>query len=1587
MEAVMGEANELQPEDNTTASRDIDVHVNGEMNGVEAMEVCSIHSPEKLISTKKLSDISDDCMDDSTLAPSPEEKMNNSEECELTTKEIDIKEDSASEASYEGSGESQEETQHEEVGEDKSNQRSLSSLENPMPTEKNVLSHHPSEDSLYCGIDAENSCESRDVDNFLNGTEEEDCSEGNFDSETPMELGGTSENEREIKTSEIEEDNISAMILDKSCNSQDSDISKEDNEDNFYHISSESKAEQIVESLKEDSCTETVNKVSTASIISEDSVADSVDNSVKEIVNSTDSHQSENITSNYEVPMEHMSSTEDTEENQPVSIDKDDSRDSVNAADLNINDSETSVCDDQQTGNSALTSVSDKRDTGDSRGVSVEGAAVMSIQEQDSGKNDENFCVSNECVSEQESAQSDSKALSEDDEGVQSSENKFVQNSSESGNSLDKVSDKEDLESKTDGDPLGKNKKKTKPIVAPLTPRRSSRNLNKQKSYIEKEDDPDIQEIAPVDPLAITDPLRDDKENSKYRNSKKTTIVVNDTKRLAEIAAGTKHIKGKKEPTLVIIDTNSILAGKGPVPLTQEPPPLAGPSSNSTYSVLPVAIPAQGMYPRMSNPIISAHAPRLTTPLPPPQLPPQPQPQPQPPPPPPPPPPPSTPLLPTLTDDMFVVEAPSFIVPYVYEKPPLKPLKQFIAQLRKQLEEENNKEKNDIPASQSKSEKEAETAGESINTVGTEKLANEETCGTNESKTKDQENKIKTETSETKLGAVEERNPKDPLTVESAIKNVDMEKKEEKTDEDKEKPHSFFDEPTGKFFIDIGMSLVHEYVQTELLRTQKRRRDREGGRPNTETQFAINSLLKTLESSKENNEPFHMELKKCEYCSFKTESSLVMAQHLETPHMRNYVYRCNFCPLEVRSPHDILFHMEADHNVRGRLERAPAFHQCPNCPFEDNQKGKLSRHLLSCAKKHKPERNQEPPIDWEPPAKIPKVPRSRAAPPLGLGAATYQAVQGKTYSQHPLLPKLVQGAPLPPPVGGLMRRGRPPLHSRFYTPQDLRPAPVQPPPQPRHVAPTQLRQGMLYRQAVPPNQSQVLLPTTYQLSNSQLYQGSKYLLASSPMMVGSPGQMMPMMPAGIPSVPRLTIMPPSTASAVASVPAPVALVPNISAPSNSITIQSANSKNPAAKLLQQPSISITPLPRQTTGVSQGNTQNSKHPGLPGHPGTPGAKPTFVICEICDGYIKDLEQLRNHMQWIHKVKIHPKMIYNRPPLNCQKCQFRFFTDQGLERHLLGSHGLVTSSMQDASNKGKDSGRCPVCGRVYQWKLLSHVARDHNMSLKPAHLSYKCTVCTATFGMYKQFENHVYSAHSVVAKRGVVDKKTTQPPRLQSGDTILKPLKINDEITIIPQPARPRPGPASRTGAIPAAMQQKQEKVYYCEQCEATFDGPSGYIMYVGHMKRRHLRLCNVKVCRLEDCPTCSQHVSQEVLDHIADNKSGVDVIELSDDELLIAGQGRNEITITKVPCAPGPKRFKHKLQQRSNVQVIELEDSPAKNKTNDDTPFRENGEDSLHAVKERLRRRKSLEISQVDSECSSPISGDDIPSKRRKLDDE
>ncbi|XP_077289924.1 zinc finger protein MEP-1 isoform X2 [Arctopsyche grandis] len=795
--------------------------------------------------------------------------------------------------------------------------------------------------------------------------------------------------------------------------------------------------------------------------------------------------------------------------------------------------------------------------------------------------------------------------------------------------------------------------------------RRSSRIMDKQtfKKYdYDNDDESDIEEV-------VSDPLN---QNSKTKNA----IVINNTKKLVDLAMkqngkpGNNVAGQKKEPTVVIIDTNSILTTNK----TQVPVPPKVPFSSLPPQALYESMAARGttVTPLSAKPVTAPVAPPAPTPSP-------------------------AVILPSLTDDMFVVEAPSFIVPYVYEKPSLKPFREFVDILGKELDEQIKKEE------QERLEKEKEYREK----MGLNKKEPEPTLDPSEAvvKNKDKDKPMEVDeepsTAESKKGSNKKGRKKkkddddaswdgestsdsddEGLSDDERPKTIIIKEKDDDSldaikdpmitdltsDKNAPKTNSYFDNSLGKFFINIGMNLVQEFVQSDLLKQQKRKLQRENrmGSGNVRaTEAAISSLLKNLEFSKENNAPYKFQQKKCEFCSFKTESALSLAHHMETPHMKNGIYKCNFCPFEVRSPHDILFHMEAEHNTRGRLERAPSYHQCPNCPFEDNGKGKLGRHLISCAKKFKPEHNLIPPIEWEPPAKIPKATHARHSM-MNSYQSVFAKMQANTQMTPGIMPQVVRG------------RGRPPLMPNLK--------PVQGAPM--------VRGGVMFKPSTP-------------------QQGAQ---------------------------------------------------------------QAASLQLP--KVLQhQPSISITPLPRTTqTSVIPTPTPSSQSTAALSQ-----GKSTFVICEICDGYIKDLEQLRNHMQWIHKVKIHPKMIYNRPPLNCQKCQFRFFTDQGLERHLLGSHGLVTSSMQEAANKGKDSGRCPICGRVYQWKLLNHVARDHNMTLKPAHLSYKCTVCTATFGMYRQFENHVYSAHSVVAKRAADKNKGPSAPAAGSskvtvtpGGSLLKPV---------------------------------------------------------------------------------------------------------------------------------------------------------------------------------------------------------------------
>merc|ERR1712156_1291935 len=289
---------------------------------------------------------------------------------------------------------------------------------------------------------------------------------------------------------------------------------------------------------------------------------------------------------------------------------------------------------------------------------------------------------------------------------------------------------------------------------------------------------------------------------------------------------------------------------------------------------------------------------------------------------------------------------------------------------------------------------------------------------------------------------------------------------------------------------------------------------------------------------------------------------------------------------ETRTAQEVMSHMFVEHGIRARLERAPALHQCNQCPFEDNQKGKLTKHKTACDKRFRPEKNQEPPHDWEAPAKIPK--------PAILPQQRYQ--QGK--NGMPNMGALTPQQQRAQQVAGRGKSGLPGPQMNL-----------------QQLANQGKQQMNLMQQQAGKRKGSLIQPTksTPQQLAQQMRQGNMPMGMKN----GKPVYM---------NGPNSVIGNNNNAVRKDSKGRPIAN-------------KSSNSKN----------VSTTPLP-------SGRSQTSKPQGQPamklGMSADGSKKGGFVICEICDGYIKVLEQLRNHMQWIHKVKIHPKMIYNKPPLNCQ-----------------------------------------------------------------------------------------------------------------------------------------------------------------------------------------------------------------------------------------------------------------------------------------------------------------------------------------------
>merc|ERR1711874_253786 len=183
-----------------------------------------------------------------------------------------------------------------------------------------------------------------------------------------------------------------------------------------------------------------------------------------------------------------------------------------------------------------------------------------------------------------------------------------------------------------------------------------------------KDDDSDIQEVEAEDPLGGDGSVTITPKNSQ---KKPNVVTIDDLKTLQKLATSAKQSKDKEKAESVgVLDTQSIIAGKmgsgvsitpakpkassglnigsGGLTLgsgvTIRPNKPAGPTTTTGVSITPVD------KTNTATPSSSTSTTSSTS---------------------------QSNVDPNLTDDTFVVEAPSFIVPYVYEKPPKEAIRDF----------------------------------------------------------------------------------------------------------------------------------------------------------------------------------------------------------------------------------------------------------------------------------------------------------------------------------------------------------------------------------------------------------------------------------------------------------------------------------------------------------------------------------------------------------------------------------------------------------------------------------------------------------------------------------------------------------------------------------------------------------------------------------------------------------------------------------------------------------------------------------------------------------------------------------------------
>ncbi|KAK5970895.1 MOG interacting and ectopic P-granules protein 1 [Trichostrongylus colubriformis] len=507
-----------------------------------------------------------------------------------------------------------------------------------------------------------------------------------------------------------------------------------------------------------------------------------------------------------------------------------------------------------------------------------------------------------------------------------------------------------------------------------------------------------------------------------------------------------------------------------------------------------------------------------------------------------------------------------------------------------------------------------------------------------------------------------------------------------------------------KLLLDIGQDLVQESTYCDIVHA----RNLPETPKNIETYKQVAAQLKPVwEALRKRNEPYKMKMLSCQICGFKTESRMVLQAHRSTVHFKNGKYQCAMCPEFDTNEQRLMNHYLESHLVIASKEEAQAKYPCLICDEDFQYKGLRDTHLRTCKKDYSRVRN----------IMGPKGPDDQLM------------INRWLWERPPIDPTILQQQQA---AQQQQKRNQLAQAQQAVAQAALR----------RTAAVRDAQQNALQQQLLQQQQRMRQAAAMMQQRN-MIGQSGNSLIAAMQQHIQRANQQ------------RGSTAAPTTVGSLAA--ATALYQKNLAASRNALLANaSALRKAPAMNTVAMQKALAMANGGLSTAAASGTTASAGSHAL-GNSTNAGSSPG--ICEICDQNMVDRERYFQHLQLIHK-HLRDKTLDDvklGAPLACSRCRERFWTYEGLERHLVMAHGLVTADLLAKAQNKLDGGRCKLCAKQYAFNMLQHLVADHHIKLCSAEIMYSCDVCSFKCSSYTTLESHLNANHP----KGATDKNAVAP----------------------------------------------------------------------------------------------------------------------------------------------------------------------------------------------------------------------------------